>query len=342
MRALTIDEPGSLDHVAVREVPVPSPGPGEVRIELQAAALNHLDLFVVGGIPGIELAMPHVLGADGAGVVAEVGEGVERVTPGDAVVLDPGLGSPDTGRFALLGEMVPGTFAEQIVVPAENCYVKPAELSWIEAAAFPLVSLTAWRMVISNAALQPGEWVLIHGIGGGVSLAALQIVIHVGARAIVTSHSEQKRQRALELGAAHAIDYVNEDVVGMVRGYTERKGVDVVVDSVGEATFDASIRACRKGGRIVTCGATSGPRIPVDVRRLFWRQLTIYGSTMGDTSEFTAMLEAVERGHLRPPVDRVFSLSEGRAALERLQGAEQFGKIVLDIKQTPHTTTTAG
>ena len=331
MRALTIDEHGSLDHVAVREVPVPSPGPGEVRIELRAAALNHLDLFVVGGIPGIELAMPHVLGADGAGVVAEVGEGVERVAPGDDVVLDPGLGSPDAGRFALLGEMVPGTFAEQIVVPAENCYVKPAGLSWIEAAAFPLVSLTAWRMVISKAALQPGESVLIHGIGGGVSLAALQIAIHIGARAIVTSHSEQKRQRALELGAAHAIDYANEDVVGMVREYTERQGVDVVVDNVGEATFDASIRACRKGGRIVTCGATSGPRIPVDVRRLFWQQLTIYGSTMGDGSEFTAMLEAVERGHLRPPVDRVFPLSEGRAALERLQRAEQFGKIVLDV-----------
>ncbi len=332
MHALTIDEHGSLDHVAVRDVPAPAPGPGEVRIELRAAALNHLDLFVVAGIPGIELAMPHVLGADGAGVVAEVGEDVERVTPGDEVVLDPGLGSPDADRFALLGEMVPGTFAEQIVVPEENCYRKPAELSWIEAAAFPLVSLTAWRMLISKAALQPGEWVLIHGIGGGVSLAALQIAVHVGARAIVTSHSEQKRQRALELGAAHAIDYANEDVVGMVREYTERKGVDVVVDNVGEATFDASVRACRNGGRIVTCGATSGARIPVDVRRLFWRQLTIYGSTMGDTNEFTAMLEAVEHGYLRPPVDRVFPLSEGRAALERLEGAEQFGKIVLELQ----------
>lgn len=312
-------------------MPVPELSAGKVRVELRAAALNHLDLFVVGGLPGLELEMPHVLGADGAGVVTEVGEGVDRVAPGDEVVLDPGLGSPDEEGYALLGEMVPGTFAEQIVVPQENCFAKPPGLSWQQAAAFPLVTLTAWRMVVSKADVQPGEWVLIHGIGGGVSLAALQIVRHLGAQAVVTSHSEDKRRRALEMGAVRAIDYVNEDVVEAAREATGGAGIDVVVDNVGEATFADSIRVCRKGGRIVTCGATTGPRIPVDVRRVFWKQLSILGSTMGNEQEFTAMLEAVAKGAIEPVIDRVFPLSEARAALERLASAEQFGKIVLDI-----------
>ena len=303
-----------------------------MRVELRAAALNHLDLFVVGGIPGIELEMPHVLGADGAGVVAEVADDVAGVEAGDEVVLDPGLGSPDEPRFRLLGEMVDGTFAEQIVVPEANCYPKPAGVSWHQAAAFPLVTLTAWRMLVSKAALQAGEWVLIHGIGGGVSLAALQIACHLGAKAIVTSHSEHKLESALETGAAHAVDYVNDDVVRRVREFTEGRGADVVVDSVGEATFAASIRACRKGGRIVTCGATSGPRIPVDVRRVFWRQLTIYGSTMGDAGDFAAMLAAVDAGGIDPVVDSVFPLEAARTALERLETAEQLGKIVLHIR----------
>lgn len=320
-----------MHEVEVADVPVPELSAGKVRVELRAAALNHLDLFVVGGLPGLELEMPHVLGADGAGVVTEVGEGVDRVAPGDEVVLDPGLGSPDEEGYALLGEMVPGTFAEQIVVPQENCFARPSRLSWQQAAAFPLVTLTAWRMVVSKAAVQPGEWVLIHGIGGGVSLAALQIVRHLGAQAVVTSHSEDKRRRALEMGAARAIDYVNEDVVEAAREATGGAGIDVVVDNVGEATFADSIRVCRKGGRIVTCGATTGPRVPVDVRRVFWKQLSILGSTMGNEQEFTAMLAAVTEGAIEPVIDRVFPLSEARAALERLESAEQFGKIVLDI-----------
>lgn len=275
--------------------------------------------------------MPHVLGADGAGVVAEAGEGVTGVATGDEVVLDPGLGSPDEPGFRLLGEMANGTFAQQVVVPEANCYPKPERLSWHEAAAFPLVTLTAWRMLVSKAALQEGEWVLIHGIGGGVSLAALQIANHLGARAIVTSHSDQKLERALELGAAHAVNYRSDDVVGRVKELTDRKGADLVVDNVGEATFAASVRASTKGGRIVTCGATTGPHIPVDVRAVFWKQLTIYGSTMGNAGEFAAMLEAVDGGRIEPVVDSVFPLADARAALERLEGAEQIGKIVLDI-----------
>ena len=191
--------------------------------------------------------------------------------------------------------------------------------------------LTAWRMMVSKAGLRAGEWVLIHGIGGGVSLAALQIARHLGARAIVTSHCEIKRQRAREFGAEHAVDYNHDDVVAAVRAYTDGVGVDVVIDNVGEATFGTSIRACRKGGRIITCGATSGPKILVDVRRVFWRQVSIMGSTMGDSAEFRAMLAVIESGEIVPVTDQVFPLAEGRAALERLETAEQFGKIVLDI-----------
>lgn len=331
MQAVAIQQHGTLDRVVALDVAPPELTAGSVRVELRAAALNHLDLFVIAGIPGVELAMPHVLGADGAGVVSEVAAGVSNLSPGDEVVLDPGLGSPDEEGYGLLGEMVPGTFAEQIVVPAENCYPKPASLSWVEAAAFPLVTLTAWRMLVSKAGLRAGEWVLIHGIGGGVSLAALQIVRHLGAHAIVTSHSAAKRRRALELGAEAAVDYTQDDVVAAVRACTDGVGADVVVDNVGEATFAASIRACRKGGRIVTCGATSGAKIPVDVRRVFWRQLSIIGSTMGDAAEFRAMLDVIGCGAIKPVVDKVFPLAEGRAALERLKNADQFGKIVLDI-----------
>ncbi len=331
MQAAAIHRHGTLDEVSVLDVADPEIEPGYVRVRLRAAALNHLDLFVIGGIPGLDLPMPHVLGADGAGVVVEVGEGVEGVAPGDEVVLDPGLGSPDDDGYALLGEMVPGTFAEQIVVPAENCYPKPSRLSWAEAAAFPLVTLTAWRMLVSKARLGAGEWVLIHGIGGGVSLAALQIGVHLGARAIVTSHSDEKRQRALELGAVAAIDYGAEDVVAATREATGGAGIDVVVDNVGEATFAASIRACRKGGRIVTCGATTGPRIPVDVRRVFWKQISILGSTMGNAQEFAEMLEVVAAGGITPVVDSVTPLVGAPAALARLQRAEQFGKIVLEM-----------
>jgi NADPH:quinone reductase-like Zn-dependent oxidoreductase len=331
MRAAVIHRHGATEQVVIADVAEPELTAGGVRVQLRAAALNHLDLFVIGGLPGLQLEMPHVLGADGAGVVVEVAEGVTRVAPGDEVVLDPGLGSPDEEGYALLGEMVPGTFAEQIVVPQENCFAKPAALSWQQAAAFPLVTLTAWRMLVSKARLRAGEWVLIHGIGGGVSQAALQIARHLGAHAVVTSHDEGKLRRAIDMGAARAVDYRNEDVVAAAREATGGAGIDVVVDNVGEATFAQSIRACRKGGRIVTCGATTGPDVPVDVRRVFWKQLAILGSTMGDREEFAAMLEVVAAGAIGPVIDRVFPLAETRAAIERLAQARQFGKIVLDV-----------
>jgi NADPH:quinone reductase-like Zn-dependent oxidoreductase len=343
MKAAYIEGHGSIEQIKVGEVATPAPGPGEVRVAMKAAALNHLDLFVLGGIPGLELPMPHVLGADGAGVIDAVGEGVAGWEPDHEVILNPGMwcnrceyclaGEQSTCiKYGLLGEHCHGTFAEALVVPARNCHRKPGDLSWTEAAAFPLVTLTAWRMLVTKARVKAGDTVLIHGIGGGVSMVALQIARLHGAEVFATSHSEAKLQKALEMGAAVALDYTEVDVAREVRKLTNRRGVDVVVDNVGAATFEASIDACRKGGCIVTCGATTGPRIPADVRKLFWNQISIHGSTMCNEDEFRAMLAVVNAGGLPPVVDKVFPLDETVAAFERLQAAEQLGKIVLDIR----------
>ena len=342
MKAAYIDGHGSVEDIRVGEIPTPAPGPGEVRVAMKAAALNHLDLFVIGGLPGLELPMPHVLGADGAGIIDEVGEGVAGWEAGDEVVLNPGMwcnrceyclaGEQSTCiKYGLLGEHCDGTFAEAIVVPERNCHRKPADLSWTEAAAFPLVTLTAWRMLVTKARVRGGDTVLIHGIGGGVSLVAMQIAMLHGAKVIVTSHSEAKLKKALEMGAEAALDYSQVDVAREVSKLTGRRGADIVVDNVGAATFEASLNSCRKGGCIVTCGATTGPAIPVDVRRLFWAQISIHGSTMCNEDEFRAMLGVVEAGGLPPVIDSTIPLDQTADAFRRLQNAEQFGKVVIDI-----------
>lgn len=342
IRGARIHEHGGLEQIVVDEMPLPEPGAGEVRVRLRAAALNHLDLFVLGGIPGIDMPMPHVLGADGAGTVDGIGEGVDGLEPGDEVVLNPGLwcGSCEFCmdgeqssciRYRLLGEHVDGTFAGAIVVPAGNCHPKPSRLSWHQAAAFPLVTLTAWRMLVTNGRVRPGSTVLIHGIGGGVSLVAMQIAVAAGASVWVTSHDPAKIERAVEMGAAGGWNYREADNLAReVRGVTDRRGVDIVVDNVGEATFADSIDACRKGGVIVTCGVTSGPRLPIDGRRVFWNHLRIQGSTMGNEADFRAMLRAVEAGRIEPVVDAVFPLEQTRAAFEHLRATEQFGKVVVE------------
>ena len=335
-------EHGGADNVRVEAFELPEPGPGQVRVGLRAAALNHLDLFVLEGIPGIELPLPHVLGADGAGVVEAVGEGVAAPAVGDEVVLNPGLwcGSCEfclageqsmCPRYRLLGEHVDGTFATAIVVPAANCHPRPRRLDWVRSAAFPLATLTAWRMLVTNAGVRPGDRVLIHGIGGGVSLVAMQIALAAGAEVIVTSHSEDKLRRAREMGASLALDYTGCDLVAEVRRATRKRGVDIVVDNVGAATFAASIEAVRRGGTIVTCGVTSGPQLPVDGRRLFWKHVRVVGSTMGSERDFRAMLQAVASGRIEPVVDRVLPLAETAGALRTLARAEQFGKIVLEM-----------
>jgi NADPH:quinone reductase-like Zn-dependent oxidoreductase len=342
MRSARIHEHGGLEQVVVEEMPLPEPGPGEVRVRLRAAALNHLDLFVLGGIPGLEMPLPHVMGADGAGVVDALGEGVGDWAVGDEVVLNPGRWCNDcefcrAGEqsmcvdYQLLGEHRDGTFAEAIVLPAENLHCKPAHLDWHRAAAFPLVTLTAWRMLVTRAGVGPGQTVLIHGVGGGVSLVALQIAVAAGATVYVTSHSATKLERARDLGATEAWNYRESNITGAVREATGQRGVDVVVDNVGAETFATSIEAVRRGGTIVTCGVTTGPKLPVDGRRVFWKHVSILGSTMGSESDFRGMLRAVAAGRIEPVVDRVFPLAQAADALAYLKSSEQFGKVVLDI-----------
>ena len=317
------------------------PGAGEVRVRVRAAALNHLDLFVRGGLPGVTLAFPHPVCADGAGEVESIGDGVTRVAVGDRVLVQPGLfcGRCESclageqsccATFGLVGEHAPGTAAELITLPERNIHPIPEGLSFEEAAAFPLAYLTAWRLVVGRGGVRPGETVLIHGIGGGVAIAALQICRLAGARVIVTSSSAEKLARAAELGAEHGIRYRDVDVGKEIQKLTGKRGVDLVVDSVGEPTWMTSLKCAAKGGRIVTCGATGGPNPKEEIRLIFWKQLSILGSTMSNEREFAALLSAVRAG-LRPVIDRVFPLAEAREAFDRLEKGEQMGKIVLTV-----------
>jgi NADPH:quinone reductase-like Zn-dependent oxidoreductase len=342
MKALAITAHGGMDKVQYMEVERPQIGPREVLIETQAAALNHLDLWVRNGLPGSKLAMPHVLGADGAGVVAEVGPEVRTVKAGDRVLINPGLSCQSCEfcyageqslcvRFGIMGETCPGTFAEYFKAPQENVHPVPDGMSWEEAAAFPLVYLTAWRMLISKARIKPGEDILILGIGGGVSTAALQIAKALGLRAIVTSSRDDKLQKAKDLGADVVVNYKTQDFAREVRDITQRRGVDVVVDSVGGDSYAKSLACLCKGGRLVTCGATAGPRPQTDLQRIFWNQLSVFGSTMGNMREFAEMLTFVRRRGLKPAIDQVLPLSEGAKALARMEEGLQFGKIVLKV-----------
>ena len=338
MKAVFFKKHGSNDVLEYGDWPTPEAGPGEVRIAIRAAALNHLDIFVRNGIPDVPL--PQVPGADGSGVVDALGAGVGGLTPGDRVLIQPGLycnaceycraGEQSLcPKFQIVGEHVPGTFAEHAVVPARNVFPIPQGLSFEQAAAFPLVYQTAWRMLIGRALLRPGETVLIHGAGGGVGGAALEIALLAGARVFATTSGEEKAARVKEAGAELVIDYTKEDVAKAIRSHTGKRGVDVVLDSVGEKTWMASLQAAAKGGRIVTCGATSGPNPKVEIRLIFWKQISILGSTMANDSEFRALLSAVTAGRLKPRIDRVFPLLQAREAYARMEEGRQHGKILL-------------
>lgn len=347
MKAFVLRATGGFEHTAVAEVPDPAPpGPGEVRVALRAAALNHLDLFVVRGLPGLPQALPHILGSDGAGIVAAVGPG-SAWRPGDAVLVNPGV-SDYACEFCLagehslcvdyriLGEHLPGMMTQAINVPAHNLVRLPTltpALTWEAAAAFSLVSLTAWRMVVTRAAVRAGEWVLVWGIGGGVSLAAMRVAKLKGARVIATSSSDVKLERARALGADVTLNHRSQQIVQEVRAITGGRGVDVVVENVGEATWAQSLRSLAKGGRIVTCGGTSGPKLVTDVRPLFWHQFSILGSTMGNAAEYAAVVEQLGKGHLRPLVDAVYPLERAREAFERLDRGDQIGKIAVTIPE---------
>jgi NADPH:quinone reductase-like Zn-dependent oxidoreductase len=343
MKALTLGAIGGLQHLTITEMPVPELRlPGEVLVRIRAAALNRLDLWMVGGLPNVSPEFPFVVGSDGAGVVERVGTAVDTVRPGDRVMINPGLScghcaacvageEPMCREYRILGEHVHGTAAEYVVVPAENLAPVPEAMGWAEAAAFSLATLTAWRMLATRARLRPGETVLIWGIGGGVSLAALGIAVLSGARAIVTSGTDAKLERATALGAHAALHHGRDDVVAEVRRLTGGRGADVVVDSVGERTWADSLRALRRGGRVVVCGATTGPSASFDLRRLFWNQWSLLGSTMGGRGEYAEIVRLAHQGRLWPVVDRVVPLADGVAAYERLQRGEQMGKLVLEV-----------
>jgi len=343
MKAVTIRAHGGPEVVRVEEVETPTASPEEVVLQVRAAALNHLDLWVRLGRPGMDLAFPHVLGSDAAGIVAEVGDGVQGLAPGDEVILNPGLPcgrceacrrgqQSECERYTIVGLGRWGTFAERLAVPADRLRPKPAHLDWHQAAALPLAHLTAWRMLMTRARLGAGETVLIHGIGGGVALAALQLAKLAGAWAIVTSSSDEKLRRADRLGADATVNYRAEpDVAKAVVGATGGRGVDVVVDTVGAATWPVDFAAVRRGGRIVNCGTTSGAEATTPLHALYWKQVTVLGSTMGSDEDFRRMLAAVEAGALAPVVHRTWPLEEAPAALACMEVGEQFGKIVLEI-----------
>jgi NADPH:quinone reductase-like Zn-dependent oxidoreductase len=344
VRGLTISAHGGLDRLELRDdLPAPAlVSDTQVRVRVLAAALNHLDLFVVGGLPNVRIVPPWIVGSDAMGTIEEVGAAVSGLGVGDRVLINPGISDrtceyclvgeqPLCPRFGVLGEHVPGTMTEEIVLPAVNVRRVARDADPVTGAAFTLSTLTAWRMLVSRARVKRGEHVLIWGIGGGVAQACLQIAKLLGAYVTVTSGSDAKLERATALGADATLNHRGIDVGKEMRARTGKRGVDVVVDSVGEATWTQSLGALGRRGRLVTCGGTSGPMVTTDVRRLFWNQWSILGSTMGNDAEFDAVVAHFNAGRLRPPIDGVYALEDARAAFERMGSGEQFGKLVVRI-----------
>jgi NADPH:quinone reductase-like Zn-dependent oxidoreductase len=319
MRAVRIHEDGGPDVLVLEEVPNPVAGPGEVLVRLHASALNHLDVWIRKGLPSVP--KPRILGADGAGI---------RIDTGERVVINPGVEAAG-GAIHVIGEHGDGTNAELIAVPETNVYPIPDGLSFEEAAAFPLVFETAYRMLVTRARLQPEEWVFIWGIGGGVSTAALSIAKALGARTIVTSSSDAKLERARELGADVVVNHASGDVKAAVKEATGGAGAAIVVETVGEATWKTSLDVAAREGRVVVCGATTGPNPPAALHRVWWKQLSILGSTMGTKADFEGAYALIAAGRARPVVDEVLPLEEIRAAHARLEAGEQLGKVVLAI-----------
>ncbi|UCG76941.1 MAG: zinc-binding dehydrogenase [Gemmatimonadota bacterium] len=339
MKAAYFEAHGGPELLRVGELPDPNAGAGEVIVAVEATALNHLDLWVRRGLPGLKVPLPHIGGSDFVGRIIEVGEGVEGWQVGERVTANPGLWCGRCEwcqrrehslceRYGILGEHVAGACAERVRVPARGLVAVPEDFDAEKAAAAPLVYQTAWRALMSRAALSAGETVLITGASGGVSTAAIQIALHAGARVIaVTSGRHVERTR--QLGPEHVIDRETEDVAAAVRRLTGRRGVDVVLDSVGQATWKDMVRSLARDGRLVTYGATTGAEGCQDIRLVFWKQLRIIGSTMASQAEFQEVMSMVLDGTLDPVVDVVWPLDRIRDAHERLEAGEQFGKIVL-------------
>ena len=340
MKAVVFNEHGGPEVLGYTDASDPSIKANEVLVEVRACALNHLDVWVRGGLPGIKIPMPHILGNDVAGVVREVGELATWVQPGDEVMLHPGVSCGHcieclSGRdnlcpeYDIIGSGRDGGYAELISVPAVNVITKPRSLSWEEAAALPLVTVTAWHMLVTRANVQPGEDVLIHAAGSGVGSLGIQVAKLRGARVIATAGSDEKLAKARELGADVTVNYTREDWPKEVKRVTDRKGVDVVFEHTGAETWPGSIASLKRNGRLVTCGATSGFDARTDLRQVFYRHLTILGSMMGSKAELIEAMKFVESGQIHPVVDRVLPLAEARKAHELMEDRAQFGKLVL-------------
>jgi NADPH:quinone reductase-like Zn-dependent oxidoreductase len=327
VKAIRIHEDGGPEVLRYEDVPAPEPGPGEVLVSMRAAGLNHLDVWVRKGMPSVP--KPRTLGADGAGIVAGLGAGTAAFAVGDRVVVNPGI--PHDGRITVIGEHTDGTYCELKAIPATQLYPLDDALSFEQGAAFPLTFETAYRMLVTKAAVQPGDWVLIWGIGGGVALAAFEICRALGARTIVTSSSPEKLERARALGADVAVSHADGDVVQAVKDATDGAGANIVVETVGDATWERSLAAAGQEARIVVCGATSGHSPPARLYRLWWKQLVIYGSTMGMPSDFEGAYELIRAGRARIHVDSMFPLAAAAEAHERLESGAQFGKVILTI-----------
>jgi NADPH:quinone reductase-like Zn-dependent oxidoreductase len=340
MKALHFSQHGELDVVRYGDVPDPVLKEGQILVRVRACAINHLDLWVRRGWPGLKLEMPHWCGADVAGEVAQLGEGVVGWAHGRKVVVDPGVSTIDdefTRRgeasvspgYHILGEQVRGGAAEYLAVPASNLLPMPENWDFPEVAAPLLVSLAAWRMLIHRAGLRAGESVLIVGAGGGVNSMAIQIAKLAGARVYVVCGNEEKANRARDLGADVAVDRSRGDWLKEIYKLTNKRGVDVVVDNVGKATLSGSMQAVARGGRIVIIGNTSGPQAEIDIRYIFGKQISLIGSTMGSQQDFRDVTSLLWAGKLKPVIDRVMPLSEGIEAYRIMERGEQFGKIVL-------------
>lgn len=341
MKAIRIHAHGGVDQLRYEEAPdLQVTAPKDVIVKLEAAALNHIDIWVRMGATGMKIPMPHILGADGAGVVVDAGSEVKSVRTGDKICLYSFTGCGECEfcrsdrdfmciRVRALGERLDGTYAEVVKVAPENCFPIPSYMTFDEAAAFPLVFLTVWRMLVTNARLQPGESLLIIGIGGGVAGAALQVAKRIGVQVIVTSGSDEKLERARLLGADHGINHRRKNFAEEVKVLTDNRGVDVVLDSVAGEVWQKSLRSLAHGGRLVTCGATAGGEPYDDLNTMISKELTIYGSTLGSRQDFCELLRFLDLAQIHPIIDRKFPLKEAAAAQQRMEDGMQFGKILL-------------
>ncbi|WP_049969665.1 zinc-binding dehydrogenase [Haladaptatus cibarius] len=340
MKAVQFEGHGGTEVIDYAEFPDPEPARDEVLIDVKAGALNHLDVWTRRGLPGLSLDMPHIPGSDGAGEVIDVGEGVTRFEPGDRVALSAGVSCGKCEfcrhgqhsmcvKYHVIGEHVRGIHSELAVMPEDNLLPVPDGVSWETAAAAPLVFQTAWRMLLTRGDVRPGEKVLVLGASGGVGHAAVQIADYAGATVYATGSSEGKLDHARELGADYAINYEDDDFVEQIRDLTGKRGVDVVVDHVGAATWQDSLKSLAKGGRILTCGATTGGRPETDINRIFWNQLSVIGSTMASHGEADDALELVWDGTFEPKIRDVLPMSETARAHEMLENRDGFGKVVV-------------